>query len=446
MTDCKRTGVNSTTVGPRACMKTILTILALLPFLRLHAQVEFNHPQTRPETEFSFDAICVSSDQPGKTRVDLYVEVPYRELHFSKMDELYTCSYEASVEFLGKNKQVVDQRVWTNDVRVKDFDQTTSDKFKSLTHQVMDIVPGTYEIDVQIYEPETKKRTVARNSIIVSDFAKDELSLSDIMLVNRLTKVGDKTGVLPNVSGSFTRQKEGFYLFFEAYHVSPIDSLLLVCHIYDAKKTEVWRKDQSEPPTDTKMQVFLKVDSISFPAGIYTILIEAFDVRAGSNPDLKATTSRAFNVHWADLPLTILDLDKAIDELKYVARDEELLYIESAKTLDEKRQRFVAFWDKRNPDPSSGRNPLMEEYYRRVQFANKEFTQFMEGWKTDRGMVYIRLGPPENIERHPFEMNSKPYEIWYYYQLDRECIFVDYSGFGDYRLQNPSPDLFRGLR
>ena len=40
----------------------------------------------------------------------------------------------------------------------------------------------------------------------------------------------------------------------------------------------------------------------------------------------------------------------------------------------------------------------------------------------------------------------KPYEIWYYYQLDRECIFVDYSGFGDYRLQNPTADLFRGLR
>lgn len=413
---------------------------------QLRAQVEFNQVPARPTTNFSFDAICVSSDQPGKTRIDLYVEVPYHELHFTKMDDLFLSSYEVSVEFLSGDKQAVDQREWTNDVRLKDFNQTTSDNYKSLTHQVMNVVPGKYEIDVQVYEPETKKRTVQHNSILVTDFSKDELSLSDIMLVNRLAKVGDKTGVVPNVGGSFVRQKEGFYLFFEAYHVSPIDSLLLVCRILDSRKNEVWRKSQEEPPSESKMQIFLKVDSTMFPAGIYTVVIDGYNARAGSTPGLKATTSRAFMVHWADLPPSISDIDKAIEEMRYVAQSDQLAYIEKGKTLDERRQRFVAFWNKRNPDPSSGRNPLMDEYYRRVEFANKEFSGYMDGWRTDRGMVYIRLGPPESIERHPFEMSSKPYEIWYYYQLDRQCIFVDYSGFGDYRLQNPSPDLFRGAR
>ncbi len=426
-------------------MKVVVYLLLLLPIERSQSQVEFNRPSIHPEMNFVFDAICVSSDQPGKTRVDIYVEIAYQELHFVKIDDVYICNYEASVQFLGNNKQVVDQRVWNNEVRVKDFDQTTSEKLKSLTHQVMEIVPGTYEIDVQIYEPETKKRATRQNSIVVTDFGKDQLSLSDIMLVNKLTRMGDKTGVLPNVAGSVTRQNDGFYLFFEAYHVSPIDSLLLACHIFDSQKVEVWRKDQLEPPADTKMQIFVKVDSINFTAGSYTIVVEGYNARAGSNPDLKATTSKSFFVHWSDLPLTILNLDKAIKELKYVAQDEEMDYIEGGKTLDEKKKRFLAFWEKRNPDPSSGRNPLMEEYYRRVQYANKEFTRYIEGWKSDRGMVYIRLGPPENVERHPFEMDTKPYEIWYYYQLDRECIFVDYSGFGDYRLQNPTADLFRGL-
>lgn len=411
-----------------------------------HAQVEFSRNQARPETQFSFDAICVSSDQPGKTRVDIYVEVPYPELHFTKVGDIYQCTYEASVQFLGSNKQAVAQRVWDNDVRVQDFNQTTSPKLKSLTHQVMDLDPGTYEIDVQLFEPETKKRSFRRNSIVVTDFSKDELSLSDIMLVTRLAKVGDKTGVIPNVEGAFTRQLNGFYLFFEAYHVSPVDSLLLVAHLFDSQKKEVWRKSVAEPPSDSKMQIFVKVDSLNFPAGVYSVVIEGYNARSGSNPDLKATTSRSFSIHWADLPLTILNIDKAIEELKYVATDEEIDSIEAGKTLDDKQKRFLAFWNKRNPDPTSGRNPLLEEYYRRVQYANKEFTRYMDGWKTDRGMVYIRLGPPENIERHPFEMNTKPYEIWYYYQLDREAIFVDYSGFGDYRLQNPSPELFRGLR
>ena len=140
-----------------------------------------------------------------------------------------------------------------------------------------------------------------------------------------------------------------------------------------------------------------------------------------------------------------MDNSYAIEEMRYVATGDELDSLQAGKTLDDRRRRFLEFWNKRNPDPTSGRNPLLEEYYRRVDYANKTFTRYLAGWKTDRGMVYIRLGPPDNIERHPFEMGSKPYEIWNYYNLNRECIFVDYSGFGDYRLQNATDDLFRGL-
>ena len=38
---------------------------------------------------------------------------------------------------------------------------------------------------------------------------------------------------------------------------------------------------------------------------------------------------------------------------------------------------------------------------------------------------------------HPFEINSKPYEVWYYNALNRRFVFVDYTGFGDYELVEP---------
>jgi hypothetical protein len=57
------------------------------------------------------------------------------------------------------------------------------------------------------------------------------------------------------------------------------------------------------------------------------------------------------------------------------------------------------------------------------------------------GMIFILFGPPSNIERHPFEIDYKPYEIWYYYELNREFVFVDETGFGEYRLVSPIYDL-----
>ncbi len=43
-----------------------------------------------------------------------------------------------------------------------------------------------------------------------------------------------------------------------------------------------------------------------------------------------------------------------------------------------------------------------------------------------------------DIERFPSTPNENPYEIWYYYDLEGgvEFDFVDFSGFGDYKLVN----------
>jgi len=61
-------------------------------------------------------------------------------------------------------------------------------------------------------------------------------------------------------------------------------------------------------------------------------------------------------------------------------------------------------------------------------------------------MIYIIFGAPNNVDRHPFEVDSKPYEIWAYYELNYSIVFVDETGFGDYRLQTPIWEIWQRLR
>ncbi len=42
---------------------------------------------------------------------------------------------------------------------------------------------------------------------------------------------------------------------------------------------------------------------------------------------------------------------------------------------------------------------VVKLYYARVEEANKQFSNFKEGWKTDLGMIYILFGPPLYIDR-----------------------------------------------
>jgi len=104
---------------------------------------------------------------------------------------------------------------------------------------------------------------------------------------------------------------------------------------------------------------------------------------------------------------------------------------------EERKQKFLNFWKSKDPTPGTDKNELMIEYYRRVYFANRNFSEGREGWKTDRGRIYIIYGPPDNVDRHPFELNTKPYVVWHYYTINKTFYFVDETGFGDYRLVNP---------
>ena len=51
---------------------------------------------------------------------------------------------------------------------------------------------------------------------------------------------------------------------------------------------------------------------------------------------------------------------------------------------------------------------LIRKYYNRVQESNKLFTSYQEGWKTDRGMIYVVFGAPNRVTKR------KNGEIWLY--------------------------------
>jgi len=88
------------------------------------------------------------------------------------------------------------------------------------------------------------------------------------------------------------------------------------------------------------------------------------------------------------------------------------------------------FWRHREPG-------LREEYLARVSYANANFRQMTrEGYRSDRGRVHIIYGIPDDIERHPNETETRPYEIWNYNNIQGGVyfVFVQKNTAGDYEL------------
>lgn len=60
---------------------------------------------------------------------------------------------------------------------------------------------------------------------------------------------------------------------------------------------------------------------------------------------------------------------------------------------------------------------FMRSYYRRVELANSYFTSYKEGWKTDRGMIFIIFGSPDEVLR----LGDR--EVWNYKRPEYKVNF-----------------------
>jgi len=426
--------------------KHIIVVLCLFfssPLL--HGQVESRRaPEIIDSPEFFVDAISFSSGDSSSSRVDLYVQVPNDALQFVKKDGSYISQYDVTINFLASDNSSVSEKMWSDEIRVPKFDETESKLGYGLTQRSVLIAPGMYKLRAQLRDNESKKSFTVVKNVVVGEFAPRALTVSDVMLVNRVTSDGETKTLLPNVSGNIGENNRAFSIFFEIYSPRATDSLQLRYIVENQKDEQLLNKVQYHTTHTARSQLITRFDSTHYPTGMYTLTVEAKSLLANFEP--AANVKKLFFVRWGNMPISVSNLDMAIRQLRYIAKDNEYDDMEKADSKEEKRRLFDEFWRKRDPNPDTKRNEFMEEYYSRVEYANQHFSHYIPGWRTDMGMVFILFGSPNNVERHPFDINSKPYEIWSYYDYNRNVVFVDESGFGDYYLQTPIYDMLQRLK
>jgi GWxTD domain-containing protein len=139
------------------------------------------------------------------------------------------------------------------------------------------------------------------------------------------------------------------------------------------------------------------------------------------------------------------------EDVVYIISDEERKAFKALQT-DEERDQFVEqFWLRRDPTPDTEENEYREEHYRRIAYANQYFASGIPGWKSDRGMIYIKYGPPDERDQHNGgteqrsfqegggETSMFPYEDWRYRYIEGfppnvEIEFVDTTMSGEFHM------------
>ncbi len=215
---------------------------------------------------------------------------------------------------------------------------------------------------------------------------------------------------------------------------------------------------------------YLVAGSVSYDEGFYKIAAEYIDINAGEvqvrfideDYDLREMTealiadmsgAEKFGVLFPDTALELSDVEYADlrETIRVIASTEELALFDVLSPRG--RSLFLdKFWARRDPYPDTPENEYRDEFEKRIGYVKLYFSAlYRKGYETDRGVVYVRYGAPDEIEDKSIgtesirdydttSWQSEAYVAWKYYGKSAVkgenalFVFTDTAGDGDYTI------------
>ncbi|MBU2651286.1 MAG: GWxTD domain-containing protein [Bacteroidetes bacterium] len=100
----------------------------------------------------------------------------------------------------------------------------------------------------------------------------------------------------------------------------------------------------------------------------------------------------------------IITVVQLMEPIRYITTNKEYEDIRNSANI---KASIDQFWLNNAGNPVRARN-MISRFYGRVRDANQWFSSYIEGWKTDRGAIFIVFGPPNIVYR------SNGFEEWIY--------------------------------
>jgi GWxTD domain-containing protein len=381
---------------------------------------------------FEVEVFRTIADNPDQLRLFIFTEILYDDVTFVKADsEGYVSEYECVAAVYDQDEIQVASKVIKKTVREPFYKSTNSRDKKISLNYTFDLDPGNYIVKMNSTDIISGKSTNRKFNLDLLSFSKGKFFMSDLLLLEEFDtdSSGKSNRYLPATRSNFPRKAGDFYIYFDLI-IAAVPETIDVRYQFTNEKEKV--------ELDTLLTAIVK-DSISS----HILKLNKMQLNKSSyNCEVsiiydkkKYIRTKKFSFFWVDIPGSKADISLAIQQMRYIMHPDSLDKYEDAN-LEEQKKFFEWFWAERDNNPGTTVIEIMEEYFRRVNFANREYsTAFQQdGWLTDRGRILIKFGFPDEIERHPFETDTMPYEYWRYYNLRKEFLFTDRTGMGDFRL------------
>ncbi len=421
--------------------------------LPIVAVAQFLAPDEQAATVAEYlrvDYAYFRADTPDSVRLELYYQIQHRGLAFNLANGSYSAAYELAVTVMDKDGREL--RSFTRDRQiVLGADEEVRTRVDSRTSQItLNLPSGDYRVQFKLKDKNSSKVMLKELKVDLWDLYGKLPRLSEIEFAQAFQKgsadssIFSKNDILvvPSVNRAYgTVEGDRLAYYFEIYPgIEKLDKAVIETRIRHFRRGLVYR-DTLHISLGTEPDRQLREISLDqLVPGDYELIVSLL----GRRDKKLAERTQLFQVAWTQEGMIKNDWETTLKQLQLFADDVDVSDMKKLKTIEERVKAFDQFWQERDPTDGTRENEAKAAFYYRIRIANEQFgVMRTEGWRTDRGRIFVRYGEPDYMANEPFSPDRHPYQIWYYSSLspNRRFIFVDEKEDGDFRLQYPYDGL-----
>jgi len=436
--------------------------VALVLFLTfsLSAQMNFEQGDSRSiNSPISYQALSLFRTDSAKYRVDVHYRISQSFFIFIRNESpgsngTYVARGELIVELLNEQRVSV-----AREIRQLPLSRNTLPRETDRPPGIQGVVsltapPGTYTVVFSVDDRESGRTFMERNKkITLQTPSLKSLEASDIVFIQRPVVDPGSAMVVATNRGGNTLFGESGSVLSEIYTPTPTDTLKVQWKLTGKAETfgqqsvnlqgtsfTAWAGLLEPLPQERGVLYGLKGlgdnwKTVVIPLPLEKLLPGKYSLEVNyTSGAAKKQQVHQFSVVWPSRPLSLTDPELSVDALRHIASEQEIEKMQSG-SIEQRSEAFNEFWRSKSPDTLSAYNVTMAEYYYRVDEAMRKFstTRENDGYKTDRGRIYILYGQPQKSDRM-LQPNSSPVEIWTYDRLRKRFVFIDTAKNGNYVL------------
>ena len=382
-----------------------------------------------------------ASTRPDTTLVLASISVPNKALTFTREGDRYRAPYEVKLTIDRGDVEAANVDVMEI-VRVASFREINRTDESVIFQHYFHIPPGVYTLSVMVRDMGGARSATQQATIRVPTLSTGRFSTPLLVYEAAGRSVLDSVPRLlasPRSSAVFGRDST-VAIYVEAYGQGtslPVDFV-----VRNDKGAQLWRDSAMLVRRGSLFNGIVSVPISTVGVGIAQISFTRRDSQDSTRMPL-------FVSFGEDIPL--MSFEDMLGYLRFFASSFQLSQLRTAP-LEKRATVWAEFLRATDPIPETATNEEMQNYFGRIQQANAEFRADRNpGWLSDRGMVFVSLGEPDqilernvNAQMSTMQVGSNTrLQIWLYRKYSSQLVF--YEETGRWRLTRPSEAEFLSL-